>query len=328
MNSENLAPTYSFADLKNYKIAVLLGGTSNEREVSLQSGEGVYQALAGLGLNVHKIDPKFYDLINLKADGFNLIFNILHGRFGEDGNLQGFFEVMGIKYTGCTTLSSALTLDKKLTKDIWKANAVEIPPQLTYSSQQIANQEYDINEMIAQLGLPLFVKPNREGSSVGVTKAKTATELEQALKLAAEIDNLVIVEGFINGKEYSVPVLNGEPLAPIEIIIDPTKEFYDYDAKYISDKTQYDCPAKLTAEQAQRIQDLAKRAASAVGIKSWCRVDVLADSEGNFYALEVNTNPGMTTHSLFPMAARHAGMSYADLCVRILLNALNEVEAN
>ncbi|RIY37877.1 D-alanine--D-alanine ligase [Psittacicella gerlachiana] len=322
---------YTLEDLKNFKIAVLCGGTSNEREISLISGDGIYSALKAstLNLDVHKIDPKFYNLLDLKKDGFNLVFNTLHGRFGEDGQVQGFLDVLGIRYTGCNLLQSALTLDKLLTKKVWLQSKVKTSNHLVLTSQQILNnnQTLNLDAIIETLGLPLFVKPNLEGSSIGITKVKTKEELLPALEIAAKIDNQVLLEEFINGKEYSVPVLNGKALAAIEIIIDKKYEFYDYQSKYFDDNTQYVCPAELTAEQTENILQLAEQATKSVGIKSWCRVDILSNQQGEFYALEVNTNPGMTTHSLFPMAAKYRGMEYTDLCLHILLDAINNVEA-
>ncbi|MFC6276395.1 D-alanine--D-alanine ligase [Psittacicella hinzii] len=321
---------YQLSDLAKCKIAVLCGGTSNEREISLISGKYVYQALkeSSLNLDVTKIDTKDYNLLDLKAQGYNLVFNILHGRCGEDGQIQGFLDTLGIKYTGCRVLQSALTLDKLFTKRIWQACGVNTGKCLEFTAEQILNQSAQVNvdAIVEQLGLPLFVKPNVEGSSIGITKVKTKEDLYPALVTAAKIDQHILVEAFIDGKEYSVPVLNGKALAPIEIIVDSSYDFYNYEAKYFADNTKYVCPAELSQEQTQQIQELAEQAARAVGIKSWCRVDVLSNSQGEFFALEVNTNPGMTTHSLFPMAAQHAGMSYIDLCLHILLDALNDVE--
>lgn len=321
---------YTIQDLSKYKIAILCGGTSNEREISLISGDSIYQALKNseLNLDVHKIDPKEYNLLQLKADGFNLVFNTLHGRFGEDGKVQGFLDVMGIKYTGCNQLQSALTLDKNLTKIVWKANNVNIARSRSFTSKEILDSGANFNtqDLVAELGLPLFVKPNVEGSSIGVTKVKTINDLIPALETAARIDNLVLVESFINGREFSVPVLNGKALAAVEIIIDSKYEFYDYQSKYFDDNTRYECPANLNAQDTVKIKKLAEQAVKAIGIKTWCRVDVLSDQDNNFYALEVNTNPGMTSHSLFPMAAKDAGMSYTDLCLKVLLDAINEIE--
>ncbi|RIY32986.1 hypothetical protein CJP74_03120 [Psittacicella melopsittaci] len=321
---------YTVEDLKQYKIAVLCGGTSNEREISLLSGDGIYSALkaSSLNLDVHKIDPKFYDLINLKKDGFNLVFNTLHGRFGEDGQVQGFLDVLGIKYSGCNLLQSALTLDKLLTKKVWLQSQVSTSAFINLTANQILEQQdtLDLDKIIADLGLPLFVKPNLEGSSIGISKVKSKEELLPALITAAKLDNQVLVEQFINGKEYSVPVLNNKALAAIEIIIDKKYEFYDYQSKYFDDNTRYECPANLSPEQTAKILALAEKATLAVGIKSWCRVDILSNQEGEFYALEINTNPGMTTHSLFPMAAKYRGMDYTKLCLHVLVDAINDVE--
>lgn len=320
--------TYVAADLKGFKIAVLCGGTSNEREVSLNSGAGIYQALAEskLNLNVHMIDPQDYDILNLKKDGFNLVFNTLHGRFGEDGVVQAILDYLGIKYTGVKVLQSALTLDKILTKKIWIADNIPTAKLLTFTAQEVTAGQINFDEVVATLGLPLFIKPNVEGSSVGITKVKTIAELAPALELVAKIDNNILAEAYIDGREFSVPVLNGKALAAVEIIKPQVCEFYDYHAKYISNDTRYECPANLDNDATARILKLAEDAANAVNIKSWCRVDILASQDGSFYALEVNTNPGMTTHSLFPKAANVCGMSYEDLCVQVLLNALNDVE--
>lgn len=378
---------YTLADLKQQKVALLMGGTSNEREISLLSGNGIYEGLKQAGLtNVHKVDPATYDLTKLKQDGFTVVFNTLHGRFGEDGSVQGLLEVLGLPYTGVSVLSSALTLDKTLTKAVWKNAQVAVAPEVLFYRQEVldafgvteaewvefgqergvldevkfaqylevvnqryqaalkAEADYQINpadakniiaakifarkcaQAVQDFNLPLFVKPNLEGSSLGVTKVKQAADLSAALLKAAFIDEVLLCEKFIDGKEYSVPVLNGRALAAIEIKVAPEFEFYDYQAKYFSDDTVYECPAELSAEATARILKLAEDAARAVQIKSWCRVDVLSDSQGNFYALEVNTNPGMTSHSLFPMGARHVGMSYPELCTTVLLNALNRVE--
>lgn len=323
-----MSKLYTRDDLKNYKIAIICGGNSNEREVSLNSGSMVYEALStsGLGLDVTKIDTKDYNLLQLKEDGYNLVFNILHGRFGEDGRVQAILDFLGIKYTGCRVLQSALTLDKIMTKKVWFASGVETIRSINLTSKEVLGNQVDVNAIVEQLGLPIFVKPNVEGSSVGVTKVKRKEDLYEALVVAARIDNDILVEPFIDGQEYSVPVLNGKALAAIEIIVPESQEFYDYHAKYISDETRYECPANLSEAQTARILDLAERATKAVGINSWCRVDVLSNSKGEFFALEVNTNPGMTSHSLMPMGAKHRGMSYTDLCIQVLLNSINDVE--
>ncbi|RIY34190.1 hypothetical protein CKF54_01420 [Psittacicella hinzii] len=321
---------YTLEDLKNYKIAVLCGGTSNEREVSLNSGKCIYDALKSSSLNLDVIlfDPKNEDLSKLKELGVNLVFNTLHGRFGEDGQIQGFLDVLGIKYTGCRVLQSALTLNKLFTKKIWLQSNVSTPKSISLKSHEIldSRETLDIDHIIAELGLPLFVKPNLEGSSIGISKVKDRDSLYKALEVAAKIDKDVIIEQYINGGEYSVPVLNGKALAAIQIIIDSKYEFYDYQSKYIDHSTRYECPANLTAEQTKQILALAEQAAKTIGINSWCRVDILSNDKGEFYALEVNTNPGMTEYSLFPMAAKHCGMSYQDLCLHVLLNAINDVE--
>ena len=301
-------------NLKKEKIAVLLGGTSAEREVSLQSGKAVLEALLNQGYNAHPVDPKEYPVANLKNDGFDRVFNILHGRGGEDGTMQGLLEQIGLPYTGCGVMASALTMDKMRTKMLWKAFGLPVAEMEVVTRETFNNLNSE--EVVARLGLPLMVKPSLEGSSVGLTKVKTVEALKSAVEFALKFDNTILIEEWLAGDELTVPVLDGKVLPAIRIV--PEGEFYDYEAKYISDNTQYFCPAGLTPEREQELALLVKRAYDAVGCRGWSRIDVMCDSKGNFRLVEVNTNPGMTNHSLFPKSAATVGISFAQLVVKIL----------
>ena len=301
-------------NLKKEKIAVLLGGTSAEREVSLQSGKAVLEALLNQGYNAHPIDPKEYPVANLKNDGFDRVFNILHGRGGEDGTMQGLLEQIGLPYTGCGVMASALTMDKMRTKMLWKAFGLPVAEMEVVTRETFNNLNSE--EVVARLGLPLMVKPSLEGSSVGLTKVKTVEALKSAVEFALKFDNTILIEEWLAGDELTVPVLDGKVLPAIRIV--PEGEFYDYEAKYISDNTQYFCPAGLTPEREQELELLVKRAYDAVGCRGWSRIDVMCDSKGNFRLVEVNTNPGMTSHSLFPKSAATVGISFEQLVVKIL----------
>lgn len=301
-------------NLKKEKIAVLLGGTSAEREVSLQSGKAVLEALLNQGYNAHPIDPKEYPVANLKNDGFDRVFNILHGRGGEDGTMQGLLEQIGLPYTGCGVMASALTMDKMRTKMLWKAFGLPVAEMEVVTRETFNNLNSE--EVVARLGLPLMVKPSLEGSSVGLTKVKTVEALKSAVEFALKFDNTILIEEWLAGDELTVPVLDGKVLPAIRIV--PEGEFYDYEAKYISDNTQYFCPAGLTPEREQELVLLVKRAYDAVGCRGWSRIDVMCDSKGNFRLVEVNTNPGMTSHSLFPKSAATVGISFEQLVVKIL----------
>ncbi|MCK3657649.1 D-alanine--D-alanine ligase [Pasteurellaceae bacterium Pebbles2] len=297
--------------LKQQKIAVLLGGTSSEREVSLNSGKAVLEALRQQGYDAHAFDPKDTALSELKTQGFERAFNILHGGMGENGVVQGALEQLGIPYTGCGVMSSAVTLDKYRTKLLWKA--VDLPT--AKMSVVFRGNAVNVAEIIDELGLPLFVKPASEGSSVGVTKVKSAEELMPAINEALKYDEIVLVEEFLAGAEYSVPVLDGEVLPAVQII--PEGEFYDYHAKYISDNTQYICPA-LSPERQAEVAEIVKKGYETVGCRGWGRVDVMEDAEGRFRLVEVNTCPGMTSHSIFPKSAATVGYSFEKLVEKIL----------
>ena len=300
--------------LKQEKIAVLLGGTSAEREVSLNSGTAVLNALRKQGYDAHPIDPKEFPVATLKEQGFDRVFNILHGRGGEDGTMQGLLEQIGIPYTGCGVMASALTMDKMRTKMLWKAFGLPVAEMeiVTVENRATLNPEV----VVKKLGLPLMVKPSLEGSSVGLTKVKTMEELESAVDFALKFDCTVLIEEWLAGDEFTVPVLDGEVLPSIKIV--PEGEFYDYEAKYISDNTQYFCPAGLTEAREQELRRLVKQAYDVVGCRGWSRIDVMADAEGKFRLVEVNTNPGMTSHSLFPKSAATVGYSFEQLVEKIL----------
>ena len=300
--------------LKQEKIAVLLGGTSAEREVSLNSGTAVLNALRKQGYDDHPIDPKNFPVATLKEQGFDRVFNILHGRGGEDGTMQGLLEQIGIPYTGCGVMASALTMDKMRTKMLWKAFGLPVAEMEIVTVENRANLNSEV--VVKKLGLPLMVKPSLEGSSVGLTKVKTMEELESAVDFALKFDRTVLIEEWLAGDEFTVPVLDGEVLPSIKIV--PEGEFYDYDAKYISDNTQYFCPAGLSDAREQELRRLVKQAYDVVGCRGWSRIDVMADAEGKFRLVEVNTNPGMTSHSLFPKSAATVGYSFEQLVEKIL----------
>ena len=300
--------------LKQEKIAVLLGGTSAEREVSLNSGTAVLNALRKQGYDAHPIDPKTFPVATLKEQGFDRVFNILHGRGGEDGTMQGLLEQIGIPYTGCGVMASALTMDKMRTKMLWKAFGLPVAEMEIVTVENRANLNHEV--VVKKLGLPLMVKPSLEGSSVGLTKVKAIEELESAVDFALKFDRTVLIEEWLAGDEFTVPVLDGEVLPSIKIV--PEGEFYDYDAKYISDNTQYFCPAGLSDAREQELRRLVKQAYDVVGCRGWSRIDVMADAEGKFRLVEVNTNPGMTSHSLFPKSAATVGYSFEQLVEKIL----------
>jgi D-alanine-D-alanine ligase len=291
-------------------VAVLLGGRSAEREISLKSGGAVLAALQRAGVDAHGFDPAERDLAELKQQGFARVFIALHGRYGEDGTVQGALELLGIPYTGSGVMASALGMDKWRTKLLWQAVGLPVP------EYELLDAGSDFAAVEKRLGLPLFVKPAREGSSIGITKVKVAGGLKAAYEEAARHDDLVIAERAITGGEYTVGILGDEALPAIRIV--PATEFYDYEAKYFRDDTQYRCPCGLPPEQERAIQAEARKAFDVVGCKGWGRVDFLMDEAGRHYFLEVNTAPGMTDHSLVPMAARARGMSFEALVMNIL----------
>ncbi len=290
------------------KVAVLLGGKSAEREVSLKSGAGVLAALQRQGVDAHAFDPAERSLDELRA--FDRAFIMLHGRYGEDGTIQGALELMGIPYTGSGVMASAVGMDKWRTKLLWRAVGLPIPEFV------MLDENSDFAAVERQLDLPLFVKPACEGSSIGVSKVRQPGELQTAWREAAKHDALVIAEQAILGGEYTVAIL-GEQVLPIIKIV-PATDFYDYEAKYLRDDTQYLCPCGLPEAREMELRAQALEAFRALGCSGWGRVDFLMDDAGRAYLLEVNTSPGMTDHSLVPMAARVAGISYEQLVLRVL----------
>ena len=300
--------------LKQQKIAVLMGGTSAEREVSLNSGNAVLNALRTQGYDAHPVDPKEVSVLELKQQGFDRAFNILHGRGGEDGIIQGALEQISLPYTGCDVMTSALTMDKMRTKMLWKGFGLPIAEMEIVTKENVT--ELNPSKIVERLGLPLMVKPSREGSSVGLTKVNAVEELTVAVETALECDDTVLIEEWLSGVEMTVPVLDNQVLPAVQII--PDGEFYDYHAKYISDNTQYICPAPLSKAREEELHKLAKAAYDAVGCRGWSRIDVMTDSKGEFRLVEVNTTPGMTNHSLFPKSAATIGYTFEQLVERIL----------
>jgi len=303
------------------KVAVLLGGESAEREVSLNSGRLVLQGLRAAGIDAHPFDPSERPLAALKEEGFVRAFNALHGGYGENGQLQGALDFYGIRYTGSGVLGSALGLDKFRTKLVWQQLGVPTPPfETVLRGDDYAARATDI---VTKLGLPLFVKPASEGSSVAVIKVKSADALPAALEEAAKFDRIVVVEKSIEGGgEYTACIAGDLDLPVIKIV--PAGEFYDYHAKYIADDTQYLIPCGLAPAEEARLKVLARRAFDVLGCTDWGRADFMLDGEGNPYFLEVNTAPGMTDHSLPPKAARAVGISYQELVVKVLSLTLKD----
>jgi D-alanine-D-alanine ligase len=300
------------------KVGVLFGGRSAEREISILSGTGVLQALQSKGVDAHAFDPAERSIADLAAEKFDRVFIALHGRYGEDGSLQGALEQLGIPYTGSGVMASSVGMDKITTKIIWLANNVPTP------KYAVIDEGTDPDKLVAELGLPLIVKAPLEGSSIGITKVTRAEELQAAVDLARRYDKRVLAEQFIEGREFSVPLLGtGEDARALPIIeIVAPEGNYDYQNKYFKDDTQYHCPAPLDAAITAAIQADVVKAYRALGCEGWSRIDVLLrESDKQYFLLEVNTSPGMTTHSLVPMAARAEGMSYEDLCVEILRSA-------
>ena len=295
------------------KVAVLLGGKSAEREVSLKSGGMVLAALRKKGVDAHPFDPKEKDLLELVKERFQRVFIALHGGFGEDGTVQGVLEWLGIPYTGSGVLASALAMDKVRTKRLWAAEGLPTAPY------EVLAKDTNLRTVAKKLGVPLFVKPASEGSSVGMTKVKKAGDLEEAYALAVNYDPVVIAEKFINGAELTVAIL-GERVLPI-IRIETPREFYDYEAKYIANDTRYLIPCGVSEKKEKELQAICLKAFRSLGCRGWGRVDLMLDKRGRPYLLEVNTSPGMTDHSLVPMAARAVGISYEDLCVQVLERA-------
>ena len=292
------------------KIAVLFGGRSAEREISLMSGGNVLKALQQSGLDAHAFDPAEREIFELKRDGFARVFIALHGRYGEDGTVQGALELMGIPYTGSGVMASALAMDKVRTKMVWTAACIPTP------RFEVVDAGSDWAGVAQRLGLPLIVKPAHEGSTIGLTKVTAASQLPQAYALAALHDAFVMAEEFIAGEELTAGFL-GDQVLPL-IRIEAPQGNYDYQNKYFSDETKYHCPCGLPEAEELRIRALVLKSAQALGCAGWGRADLIRRADGSVQFLEMNTSPGMTGHSLVPMAARQAGLSFNDLVLRIL----------
>ncbi len=297
------------------KVAVLMGGPSAEREISFLSGNAVLKALIEKGVDAHAFDPAVQDVWTLKRERFDRVFIALHGRFGEDGTVQGALETLKIPYTGSGVMASALAMDKWRTKLVWQATGIPTP------RYQVVTAATDWMRVVAELGLPLIVKPAREGSTIGITKVGTVDHGELALAYgeAAKHDDLVLVEEFVAGIELTVGILAGRALPLIRI--EAPQGNYDYHAKYFSDETKYFCPCGLPDAVEREIQAASVAAFDVVGCTGWGRLDLILRADGSYSFLEVNTSPGMTGHSLVPMAAKQAGISFPELCVAILRSA-------
>ena len=324
MWSDRVKSQLSKLDVKSLgRVGVLLGGRSGEREISLMSGNGVLEALLSKGVDAHTFDPGLRCPTELAKEKFDRVFISLHGRYGEDGTIQGLLELLNLPYTGSGVLASALSIDKIATKQIWLSNGLSTPDfeELTADSDWIA--------VVKKLGLPLIVKPAHEGSSLGLTKVKSVDELPAAYELAAGLDKKVIAETCIVGDELTCPLVGqgstADALPVIKII--PPQANYDFHHKYFSNETQYLCPTGLAPEINERVQVLALAAYRTLGCRTWGRADVMLDQKtGKPYLLEMNTSPGMTSHSLVPMAAKAAGVSYADLVLWLLNQTMQQKE--
>jgi D-alanine-D-alanine ligase len=297
------------------KVAVLLGGPSAEREISLLSGNAVLNALRERGVDAHPFDPAQRTLHDLVTDGFARVFIALHGRFGEDGTVQGALETLRIPYTGSGVMASALAMDKWRTKLVWLASGIPTP------RYRVVDSRTDWMSVVAELGVPLIVKPAREGSTIGITKVTSVDhdELRLAYESAARHDDLVLVEEFVGGVELTASIVNGRALPLIRI--EAPQGNYDYHNKYFSDDTKYFCPSGIDDALEREIRARSLEAFDVVGCRGWGRLDLILRPDGSYSFLEVNTSPGMTGHSLVPMAAKQAGTSFADLCIEILEGA-------
>ncbi len=295
------------------KVAVMMGGKSAEREISLKSGAAVLSALQRSDVDAQAFDPAVEDLSTLREKNIDRVFIALHGRGGEDGALQGALDLMEIPYTGSGVLASALAMDKWRSKLVWQAAGIPVP------DFAVITADSDFAAVEEKLGLPLFVKPANEGSSIGISKVKQHGDLPAAYAVAVKFDAVVLAERFLAGGEYTVGILGDRALPVIRIV--PATEFYDYESKYLRDDTEYRIPSGLSADSEQELQQLAQRAFAVLGGRGWGRVDLMLDDAGKPYVLEVNTSPGMTDHSLVPMAARAAGLSFEQFVTRVLEGA-------
>ena len=319
----------SAANPKDFgKVAVLMGGKSAEREVSLMSGSGVLKALQAKGVDAHAFDPAERDLIELKNKGFARCFIALHGRFGEDGTVQGALELLGIPYTGSGVMASAISIDKAMTKRVWIADGIPTPASRLL--RRGAYSRVQVDALVGELGLPMIVKPAREGSSIGVAKVMAAQDLLAAVDAAAALDADVLCEQFVAGDEVTCPILgtgDGARALPVIRIVAPEGN-YDYQNKYFTDDTKYLVPCGLPEGEEAAIQQLVVQAYRVLGCRGWGRIDVMIDGKTRKPSLlEINTSPGMTGHSLVPMSASAAGISYEDLCVQLLASAALDHDA-
>jgi D-alanine-D-alanine ligase len=317
-------------DIQHAKVAVLMGGRSAEREISLMSGEGVLKALQSKGVNAYAFDPANQAMDQLTQQGFTHAFIALHGRYGEDGSVQGALELLEIPYTGSGVMASAIAMDKVMTKRIWSALGLSTPKSVSLAPDEQSQQAIDA--IPQTLGLPLIVKPPREGSSIGITKVTTAKGLEAATQLAIQYDPDLLCEEFIDGEELTCPVIgNGIHARALPVVrIAAPDGAYDYQNKYFTDDVKYHCPSGLPETEEQAIQALVVAAYRALGCRGWGRADImLRATDRKPFLLEMNTSPGMTSHSLVPMSARAAGISYEDLCIQLLQSAtLDHAEGN
>ena len=304
------------------KVAVLMGGSSAERKVSLMSGTGVLAALQSLGVDAHAFDPAQRDLVELKRDGFSRVFIALHGRHGEDGTVQGALELLGLPYTGSGVMASAIAMDKTMTKRVWLAEGLPTPRHVWLAADNLNRER--LRSVPDLLGLPLIVKPPREGSSIGISKVMGYSDMTDAVKLASGFDADVLCEEFIDGIEVTCPVLgNGANAQALPVVrINAPDGNYDYQHKYFTDDTGYQCPSGLPADEEQEIKRLVLASYRALGCRGWGRADLMVRAaDRKPFLLEMNTSPGMTGHSLVPMSARAAGLSYEQLCVYLLSTA-------
>lgn len=302
------------------RVGVLFGGLSAEREISLQSGAAVIEALEEAGIEFVAIDVGDNIIADIQAANIDRAFLILHGPGGEDGRIQALLEFLNIPYTGSDVASSALAMDKLRTKQLWRGVDINGQQGLPTPEFAVLTQSSDFAKVLANLGGEVMVKPANEGSSIGMSRVNNAAELEIAFQKAAQYQGSVLVERLIVGAEYTIAILDGEALPPIKLETDHT--FYDFNAKYIAEDTRYLCPCGLSATKEQELKTLALNAFNTVGCRGWGRVDVMADAQQNFYLLEVNTAPGMTGHSLVPMAAKAVGLSFAELVLTVLRASL------
>jgi len=290
------------------KVAVLLGGNSNEREISLESGQAVLESLKKNGIDAYPLDPKIDCMEELR--NFDRVFICLHGKDGEDGTVQGMLDEMNIPYTGSGKKASSIGMDKFISKSIWRDNGINTPEFIKID--QSDNYEAIINAM----NLPFFIKPANSGSSIGINKVRSKDEFIRAHQEAIEIDKIVIVEKLIIGREYTLPILDNKTMPIIEIC--PKTDFYDYSAKYLRDDTVFICPTDLAPETVEKVNQVGLKAFNLIGCKGWGRVDFIIDQDSNIFIIEVNTIPGMTSHSLVPLSARNMGLNFEDLTIKIL----------